>query len=87
MSFDNVSDQITAWANKSRDEKDARTLIQVIRIVLEKMTDGTAWSEICARLCQRMMEQISPDVQARDIRNAEGKVIAGGATFPKVPYR
>lgn len=81
--FDSISDQIIAWANKSEKEKDGRTLIQVIRLVFEKATDEAAWSEMYARLCRKMMEQISPKVQDDGIKNPEGKPIAGGQLFRK----
>ncbi|KAG0708593.1 hypothetical protein DFH29DRAFT_987076 [Suillus ampliporus] len=81
--FDSISDQIIHWANKSVNEKDGRTLIQVIRLVFEKATDEAAWSEMYARLCRKMMEQISPEVQDDGIKNTEGKPIAGGQLFRK----
>ncbi|EIW80366.1 hypothetical protein CONPUDRAFT_125115 [Coniophora puteana RWD-64-598 SS2] len=81
--FDSISDQIIAWANKSEKEKDGRTLIQVIRLVFEKATDEAAWSSMYARLCRKMMEQISQDVQDDGIKNSEGKPIAGGQLFRK----
>lgn len=81
--FDSISDQIIAWANKSEAEKDGRTLIQVIRLVFEKATDEATWSEMYARLCRKMMEQISPKVQDDGIRNNEGKPITGGHLFRK----
>ena len=81
--FDSISDQIIAWANKSEKEKDGRTLIQVIRLVFEKATDEATWSEMYARLCRKMMEQISPNVRDDGIKNAEGKPIAGGQLFRK----
>ncbi|THV06205.1 hypothetical protein K435DRAFT_711730 [Dendrothele bispora CBS 962.96] len=81
--FDSISDQIIDWANKSEKEKDGRTLIQVIRLVFEKATDEATWSEMYARLCRKMMEQISPKVQDDGIKNPEGKPIAGGQLFRK----
>ena len=81
--FDSISDQIIAWANRSEKEKDGRTLIQVIRLVFEKATDEATWSEMYARLCRKMMEQISPNVRDDGIKNAEGKPIAGGQLFRK----
>ncbi|KAF9222487.1 hypothetical protein BS17DRAFT_708821 [Gyrodon lividus] len=81
--FDPISDQIIAWANKSENEKDGRTLIQVIRLVFEKATDEAAWSEMYARLCRKMMETISPEVQDDGIKNTEGKPITGGQLFRK----
>ncbi|KAJ3737527.1 hypothetical protein DFJ43DRAFT_1148650 [Lentinula guzmanii] len=81
--FDSISDQIITWANRSEKEKDGRTLIQVIRLVFEKATDEATWSEMYARLCRKMMEQISPKVQDDGIKNSEGKPIAGGQLFRK----
>jgi translation initiation factor 4G len=81
--FDSISDQIIEWANKSEKEKDGRTLIQVIRLVFEKATDEATWSEMYARLCRKMMEQISTNVQDDGIKNSEGKPIAGGQLFRK----
>ncbi|KAG2153179.1 ARM repeat-containing protein [Suillus clintonianus] len=81
--FESISDQIIHWANKSVDEKDGRTLILVIRVVFEHATDEPAWSEMYARLCRKMMEQISPEVQGDGIKNSDGKPIAGGQLFRK----
>ena len=81
--FDSISDQIIQWANKSENEKDGRTLIQVIKLVFEKATDEAAWSEMYARLCRKMMEQISSKVQDDGIKNNDGKPIAGGQLFRK----
>jgi len=81
--FDSISDQIIAWANKSEREKDGRTLIQVIKLVFEKATDEATFSEMYARLCRKMMEQISPKVQDDGIKNNEGKPFAGGQLFRK----
>ncbi|KZV61935.1 ARM repeat-containing protein [Peniophora sp. CONT] len=80
--FDSISDQIIEWANKSEEERDGQTLIQVIRLVFEKATDGEEFSVVCARLCQKMMEQISTKVQDDGIINySEGKPIAGKHLF------
>ena len=79
--FDSISDQIIEWANKSENEKDGRTLIQVVNLVCEAATDGLMMSEVYARLCRRMMEQISPNVRDDGIKNAEGKPIAGSQLF------
>ncbi|EDQ98235.1 uncharacterized protein LACBIDRAFT_242275, partial [Laccaria bicolor S238N-H82] len=81
--FDSISKQVIAWASKSEKEKDGRTLIQVIRLVFVDAIDGATWSEVYARLCREMMEQISHKVQDEGIRNTEGKPIAGGQLFRK----
>jgi translation initiation factor 4G len=81
--FDSISDQIIAWANKSEAEKDGRTLIHVTRLVFETATDQALWLEMYARLCRKMMETISPNVQDDSIRNVDGKPILGGQLFRK----
>ncbi|EDQ98129.1 uncharacterized protein LACBIDRAFT_242355 [Laccaria bicolor S238N-H82] len=81
--FDSISDQVIAWANKSEKEKDGRTLIQVIRLVFEKAIDEAIWSEMYARLCRKMMEQISFKVQDDGIKATDGKPITGGQLFRK----
>jgi translation initiation factor 4G len=81
--FDSISDQIIAWANKSEKERDGRTLIQVIKLVFERAIDETTYSEMYARLCRKMMEQISPKVQDDSIKNSKGNPFAGGNLFRK----
>ncbi|KAG1746341.1 ARM repeat-containing protein [Suillus lakei] len=81
--FESISGQIIDWANKNVNEKDGRTLIQVIRLVFERAINEPAWSEMHARLCQKMMEQISLEVQDDEIKNSGGKPIAGGQLFRK----
>ncbi|KAM6502679.1 hypothetical protein JOM56_002656 [Amanita muscaria] len=53
--FDSISDQIIQWANRSENQKDGRTLAQVVRLVLGKATDEAMWSEMYARLCRKML--------------------------------
>ena len=58
-------------------------LIQVIRLIFEQATDDANWSEIYARLCRKMVETFSPKVRDHEIKNADGKPIAGGQLFCK----
>ncbi|KAF7297995.1 hypothetical protein HMN09_01020400 [Mycena chlorophos] len=83
--FDSISDKIIEYANRS--EKDVQTLHDVIQVVFQHATDqpidGVPWTEMYARLCRKMMEQISPKVQDDGIKTAEGKPITGGQLFLK----
>lgn len=81
--FGPISDQIIAWANKSENETDGRSLIQVIKLIFEKATDEANWSEMYARLCCKMMEKISPKVHDDSIKSVDKKLITGGMLFRK----
>ncbi|KAF8608124.1 ARM repeat-containing protein [Ceratobasidium sp. AG-I] len=81
--FDSISDQIIEYANKSENEKDGATLMQVIKLVFEKAKDEAAFSEMYARLCRKMVERVSPNVQDETIRSADGQPIMGGTLFRK----
>ncbi|KAG8852799.1 hypothetical protein FRB96_008487 [Tulasnella sp. 330] len=81
--FNLTSDQIISWANKSEAEADGRTLMQVVRLVVEKATEDVAHSATYAKLCQKMMEQISPGVRDEEMQDRDGKPIAGGRMFMK----
>ncbi|KAG8928199.1 hypothetical protein FRC01_006322 [Tulasnella sp. 417] len=81
--FDSVSKKIIRWANKSENEKNGATLISVIKLVFERAIDEAHSSEIHPRLCRKMMEWISPNVQDDNIRNNSGEPIVGGHLFRK----
>jgi hypothetical protein len=79
--FDSVSDDIIAWANKAKAQTDRRTLVQVIRIVFDKATDNATSLKTYARLCRKMIEQVSPTIQDEDITSSEDAPAAGGSLF------
>jgi translation initiation factor 4G len=81
--FDSISDQIIARANKSRQERDGHSLIEVIRHLFGKAIDEPTRSDIYARLCRKMMPRISPQIQIDGLMNAQGKPIAGGQLIRK----
>lgn len=97
--FDSISDQIISWANKVDPKPPApaggsstpappenagpTNLMEVIRLVFEKATDEATFSNMYARLCRKMMEHISEDVQDETMRNPQGQPITGGQLFRK----
>ena len=81
--FDSVSNQIISWANKSENEDDGRTLVQVAELIFVRAINEPLGSEMYLRLCQKVMDQISPNVQKVSIKNTDGKPIAGGQLFRK----
>ncbi|KAL1710168.1 armadillo-type protein [Schizophyllum commune] len=81
--FDSVSDQVIAWANRSEVDTDGQTLKHAIRLILDKATDEPLWSESYARLCKKMMKEISQKVQEVGICDNKGKPVTGGQLFRK----
>ncbi|KAG8900752.1 hypothetical protein FRC00_011372 [Tulasnella sp. 408] len=81
--LDSVSGQIIDWANRSENEKNGATLILITELVYKKATDEPHHAEMYARLCRKMMEQISQNVQDDNIRNSAGEPIVGGNLFRK----
>ncbi|RDX49336.1 ARM repeat-containing protein [Lentinus brumalis] len=83
--FDPISDQIITHVNRrSEHSKDGGTLPAVVALVYDRaMQEHWTSSATYARLCRKMMEQISPSVRDADIRDAQGKPIAGGQLFRK----
>lgn len=85
--FDLVSDQIIEYIDQSESEKDGATLIQVIKLVSEKAEDEAALGEKCVRLCRKVAERVSPNIQDETIRGAGGQPNIGGTLFRKYLYR
>jgi translation initiation factor 4G len=81
--FESISQQILEWINRSVNESDGRTMIQIITLVIDKATDEANRSEMYARLCRFLMERISQDVRDERIKNTDGKPISGGNLFRK----
>ena len=80
--FDSISDQIIEWANKSEAEENCRTLAHATRVVFEKAIDEATRSELYARLCRKMVDSISPNIQDGS-RDADERLITGGQLFRK----
>ncbi|TFY54681.1 hypothetical protein EVJ58_g8714 [Rhodofomes roseus] len=83
QNFDSVSEIIITWANKSEGEHDARSLVQVIRLVYDAAVNELASTDLCARLCFKMMHKITLKAQDEGDTDAEGKPTAGGQFFRK----
>ncbi|CEH11709.1 eukaryotic initiation factor 4f subunit p130 [Ceraceosorus bombacis] len=81
--FDSISSQILEWANKSTEETDGRTLRQVIALIFEKATDEAAFSEMYARLCRKLMEEVSAEVKDENLTGSDSKPVTGGNLFRK----
>ncbi|KAJ8078127.1 hypothetical protein PM082_000333 [Marasmius tenuissimus] len=77
--FDSISNEIVALLNKGD-----LTCRQVVLLVYERATYDPRTSELYAKLCRRMLEQIYSYIWAGDdVKDAKGKAITGGQLFRK----
>ncbi len=76
-SFTTISTQVVTPINGA--ESNAQTLLRVVRLVYEHGIDDVAFSDIYARLCRTIMEEISPNIAD----DSQDKPVAGGPLFRK----
>lgn len=81
--FDTISDQLLDISAQSKDEKDGRTLRQVIELTFAKAVDEAHWSNMYARFCAKMLAKIDPEIFDEHIRDVKGNLVKGGALFRK----
>jgi translation initiation factor 4G len=81
--FDKISGDILAIASQSKDETDGRTLRQVIQLTFEKACDEAHWSSMYAKFCERMLQDMGPDIRDEGVKDKHGQVVVGGALFRK----
>ncbi|KAJ7926985.1 armadillo-type protein [Mycena leptocephala] len=78
--FDSIASQILALVNGSAGEGDCKTLFVVIEVCVRSAVSQPERSGLYARLCRRLMEDISPEVHA----DVSGQSIGGPQLFRKV---
>ncbi|KAF2738152.1 hypothetical protein EJ04DRAFT_71172 [Polyplosphaeria fusca] len=81
--FDKIADQIMEIAQQSTREQDGRTLRQVIQLTFEKACDEAHWASMYAKFCQRMLQDMSPDIKDENVTDKHGAPVVGGALFRK----
>ncbi|KAG8710698.1 hypothetical protein FRC09_020972 [Ceratobasidium sp. 395] len=83
VDFNLVSDHILRRVNKSGPEKGDSALTHLAKFVFEKAKNEAAFSEIYARLCRKLVDQISPNIQDEAVQDNRGQPIPGGLLFRK----
>lgn len=76
--FEAISDQVIILVNAS-DEKDGHTLKQSVNLVMENVIEGEKSARLFARLCRKVMEQVSPSFTDKGLE----RPIVGGHLFRK----
>ncbi|KAI7817826.1 armadillo-type protein [Gamsiella multidivaricata] len=70
--FDSISDKVIDIANLSTKEDDGTTLKHCIQIIFEKATDEPNFGSVYAKLCQKLMDKVSPDVKDVTVEGSTG---------------
>lgn len=81
--FDRISDQIMAISDQSKNEKDGRTLRQVIQLTFEKACDEAHWAGTYAKFCSKMLHSMSAEIVDETIRDKNNQPVVGGGLFRK----
>lgn len=80
---DSICTQLASWANKSKKETNAHSLHLVLRMMWAKAIEEPFWSQVYARLFQKMEECISAEIVEARIKGPDGKRVIGGQIFRK----
>lgn len=81
--FEVITDEILVISNQSKEEKDGRTLRQIIELTFAKAVDEAHWSNMYARFCAKMLNKADPEIHDEKILDANGQYFKGGALFRK----
>lgn len=81
--FDIITDELLNISNQSKDEKDGRTLRQVIELTFAKAVDEAHWSNMYARFCAKMLSKADPEIHDETILDSKGQFVKGGSLFRK----
>lgn len=79
--FESGAAQIISWANLGELDADGLTLRHITFLIFENAVDNAFWSETHARLCRRIMEQISPSVRDNGTLDQQGNPLSGKRLF------
>lgn len=79
--FNLVFERILEWANKNEQEAGPHALGRVTSLICSKARKEPDFSKLCAELCQKMMDRISPDAQDETMRNTQGQLVMGPVLF------
>lgn len=78
-----TSDEILSWANESKHERDGRIVRQIIILIFDKAIDDHISARSCAKLCQRLMENLLHGVQDIHIIDTNRKPVHSHDLFRK----
>lgn len=81
--FEIITDELLTISNQSKEEKDGRTLRQVIELTFAKAVDEAHWSNMYARFCAKMLNKADPEIHDEQIVDQNGNFVTGGALFRK----
>lgn len=81
--FEPITDQLLAICAQSKDEKDGRTLRQVLELTFAKAVDEAHWSKMYAMFCKKMLTKIDPEIYDENIKDSKGAYVKGGVLFRK----
>ncbi|CAG8845702.1 9636_t:CDS:1, partial [Racocetra persica] len=84
--MENVSNQIIAIVNRSKDEKDGHTLRTVIYVIFDYACQCRNFSDLYAHLCKSIMDGMDQEIIDKHIKMPDGYAAKGRNLFLKYLY-
>lgn len=81
--FYTASNRIIKEMNKSDSKTNAAAVKVVADLVFETAIDEVRSPDICARLCKKIVENLSGDIKDENMRDPAGELVLGGLLFRK----
>ncbi|KAI5965177.1 uncharacterized protein KGF55_001397 [Candida pseudojiufengensis] len=82
--FTAITDEMLSITKQSKWEKDAATIKQTISLTFQKACDEPYWSEMYAKFCAKMTQNILPEITDETSTLKDGTHPSGGALARRV---
>ena len=81
QTFDSISDQLILYADLSVSDVTGSILLLVIHIIIDNAKAGALVSGVYAKLCRKLMDNLSPNVQVGSTSYGQRELVPGSAFF------
>lgn len=81
--YNTASNRMIREMNKSDRETNTAAVKLVADLVFETAIDEARPPDMCARLCKKIMDNLSEDIRDDSMRDPAGEILVGGLLFRK----
>lgn len=81
QTFESLSNQLIFYADLSMSDVTGSTLLLVIHAIVDKTKAGALFSDVYAKLCRKLMDEISPHVRVCPTNDSRQELVSGRDFF------